>query len=163
MQNILQKVDLQENRIFILTNVKNLLKPVAFIFIALLLLFVIFFIRTDYGVPYNATRQKLGIPILPNTWKKHSDTFLGQVWYLNANSSTKRYHLRKTMEIDFFNNAQKESDLYILEDKLITIDVVYDYTTPKHWAISFFNVGKGNKTMLTRQQLTDTLSKYNLN
>ena len=124
------------------------------------LFFAAFFLRNNYGANYNPTRNKLGIPPVGKNWSLKRQNFLSELVYSNNSIKGPRYHLRKTVKVDFFNNVTEEYDYYIVEDKQIAIDVIYDYSKTQHWFIRYYD--NSSEKPLSRTQLSDTLSKYKL-
>ncbi|MFC1226690.1 hypothetical protein ACFE6N_22995 [Pedobacter sp. BG31] len=136
-----------------------------YILLVLLLISVIslspFIVILKYGVGYNKERARLGIPSLGNEWERSSFS-MSEINYTNpVSEEEKRYHLKKRIQIDWLMNIEKESDYFIIEDKGLAIDVIYNYKNRNPWYIRYFDKSN-SKTILSHEQFLDTLRKYDI-
>ena len=134
---------------------KNII--ISILLIALVYTGLILRLRT-YGIDYNLNRIKNHIPVVSKDWNTNYNVFNAQLSYLNK-SIFKRKRLKKTIEINYLYGIIQEYDYYLIEDQKISIDAIYRYYAKKAWCIRYYNRG-GQVNELTRQQLSDTLSKY---
>lgn len=111
---------------------------------------------------YNKERARLGILLLGKEWER-TNLSISEINYINpVFDKEKRYHLKKRIQIDWLMNIEKESDYFIIEDKGLAIDVIYDYKNKKPWYIRCYD-NNNSKTILSYSQFVDTLKKYNTN
>mgnify|MGYP006144983951 FL=1 len=115
-----------------------------------------------YGMNYNKERAKLGIPLLGKDWDR-TTLSISEINYTNpVGVRENRYHLKKRVQMDWLMNIEKESDYFIIEDKKLAIDAIYDFRNKEPWYIRYYD--KNNtKTILSYSQFIDTLKKYNVN
>jgi hypothetical protein len=137
----------------------NMVKKVVSLVVMIASLYTILILRLKpYVYDYNIQRVKNNISVVHKDWDIDYDLLNGKVICLNK-KSLRRKHLRKSIEVNYWGGIKVEVDYYLIEDKEISIDVVYDYKSDSPWNIRYYNeFGSMNK--LTRLQLSDTLSKY---
>jgi len=114
-----------------------------------------------FGVNYNNVRKEKEIPLIDSNWKVNRTISEGNAVYTPAKIHSKRYHLKKTIEINYLSGIVEEYDYYIIEDKRISIDVIYNYKEEKHWYIRYFGQDK-TMTELSIGNFIDTLKKYKI-
>lgn len=131
----------------------------------LLLIFIVLnpvFCGRNYGTEYNEERRKLEIPPVGDAWKRQK-SISNEIDFTNPSVTSKRYHLKKIIRTNFWGKITEESDLYILEDCGMTIDVTYKYNLGKHWMIRCYFTSKNKMQLLSRREFGDTLKKYKVN
>lgn len=85
-----------------------------------------------YGTRYNEKRIGLGIPVISKEWDRDYSFLRSEINYTNpVPDKEKRYHLKKRIQTDWLMNIEKEADYFIIEDKALAIDVIYDYKNKK--------------------------------
>ena len=128
------------------------------------IIFVFFFLwyqLNRYGSGYNKKRIELGIPVINENWSRKYSFLRSEINYINPIiGKEKRYHLRKRIQTDWLMNIEKESDYFIIEDKGLVIDAIYEYGN-RNWQIRYYDKNLA-KTVLTYRQFLDTLKKYNV-
>jgi len=137
-------------------------KPVILIMTLIAMCVIFLKLQNSYGMDYNNIRRQLQIPMIGSDWKLQREFWLSEFTYNNNSIKDHRYHLKKTVKVNLFNNIQEEDDYYIIEDKQIAIDVVYFYNKNQPWSIKYYDLKKSVEQNLLRTQLTDSLKKYDV-
>jgi len=110
-----------------------------------------------FGVVYNKTRQRLGIPVIPADWQPSSRGQRSGSW--NANDTTIG-HQRKYIILDSLDRIEIETDSYKLKplNKVERdVSIFFRYARGKAKDSIFYSYEIGNKSITFSRSQADSL------
>jgi hypothetical protein len=122
--------------------------------------------KSDYTIGFNVQREKLKLPLLPNSWKpvfSNRKKYETQYWNNDVIDTINPIHSQKQVIVQN-GNIYMEVDVYTNAKDKQKIEIEYYYKKPKdNWRFVLYDSKKLEKSSITEKQAVQILSLWKLN